>query len=223
MMFFSLFDALAVCMTSVENVAGETSSFTGFAALHTAMESEYMYLVVGIFASILFMGDYSSGSIRQIIGKGVSRGKYVLGTLFPVYFFSLILLLVTGSVSFLAATVFGDGVGNVPAQEWIWLVVANLIFVFMFTAFVMMVASYFRKISVTLIIALLTPSILAAFSDGVKYFSGKRWGLDPSSQLSKVIAVDAAFFDRLIPALIYLGIGCVFTYLSIMIVRKRDL
>ena len=223
MMIFSVIGAIAACMTGVENIEAEARPFTGYAALYTAMDSEYIFMIVGIFASIIFMGDYSSGSIRQIIGKGISRERYVIGTLSSVTFFSLVLLFISDSIAFIMGTVFGEGVGHVPAQEWIWPVVANLIFVFMFTAFTMLVVSVSRKISVTLVIALLTPTFLAGISDIVKHYTDRKWGIDPSSQLTRIMKQDTAFIDRLIPSVAYLAVGCLFVYLSIMTVRKRDL
>ena len=108
---------LTLLMKEVQAEMDETIILNGFSMISQGIEGDTMFMFIGILATLLFASDFSSGSIRQIIGKGIDRTKYVVGTLVSVSAFVLVMMAALFLSLFLSGSLLGDGIQDGRCQN----------------------------------------------------------------------------------------------------------
>ncbi|MBR0126838.1 MAG: hypothetical protein IJL99_01110, partial [Firmicutes bacterium] len=123
----------------------------GLSAMQNGFSDDYSLatMIIGIFAALMLMTDFSSGSISQIISKGTGRVMYVAGTQLSTTLCSLLMICVAYLTFFLMGTFAGDGTGIHSFTEVLWFAAWMTVLAFTTVAFVMMITVLFRKTSIS--------------------------------------------------------------------------
>jgi len=195
----------------------------GITTVRESVGGDMLLMVLGIFAALLFAMDFSSGSIRQIIGKGIDRTKYVVGTLVTIALYALLLMGTMMVILFVLGSVFGEGTGISGFSEIGWIIAGTLVFVTFFVSAVMFIACLSRKTSISLIFAILSISVVNIICQLLSLITKKNLLVDPGTMFSQVISAEATLSERIIPLVSYFILMLVFGFASIMVVRKRDM
>ena len=176
---------------------------------------DYIFIIVGILAALLLSIDYTSGSIKQIIGKGTSRIKYAIANCIVVSAAALIMMLVNYCVLYaFYSPVYGSkalGIGSVQELEIIIALTATVCF--MYTAFTMIIAFLSGKTSVTLITSMLMATVL------MNIVPPGKGAIDPIHLLRS----STVFNDWRITVGIMLIEGVLLLIASIVVLNKKEL
>jgi len=216
--------ATDVVIVSTTLQSKETEVINGFLSMYDALSGGLFLIFVGIYAAIAYSSDYSSKSIRQIIGKGTKRTVYTLGMLVTVTAVSLIIVAAAYASGFIKGTIFGSGVGSFNAAMMIKFVIAVLVFTFMYVAYTGLIANLTRKTTYTLLITIFTPPLLQMVMIIIKAVSKQDvLMLDPISMMDKAVTVGTPNGEYLTAVIVYFCAGIIFTYMSIIVAKKKDL
>lgn len=195
----------------------------GFDSMYEALSGGLYFLFIGIFASLVFTSDYSSQSIRQIIGKGTKRTSYTFGSIFTVFVLSLVIAAVAYVAAFLRGTFVGSGTGPFDGLMILRFVCAVLVFGFMYVSFTQLVANITRKTSWTLIIAIFAAPILQLCSFTLTALTEKKMFFDPITLMDLATSTSTAPADYLFAVIPYFCAGILLTCASIIVSDRKDL
>ncbi|MBP5492714.1 MAG: hypothetical protein J6Y08_07705 [Clostridiales bacterium] len=209
-------------LNSVPEGVSAQYEITGLSLLVSSVEGGIVYVIVGLLASLLICSDFSTQSIRQIIGKGTGKLNYTLGTLFTIFLFSMIVVLFYYLCTFGIFTVYCKKAGLNEWKQLLWLLLATFCATFNYTAFVMFVASLSKRVSITIPFAIMTPSILELV---VMTFSTKemvKYPLDLTTSFENILYATHKACPRIYSVLGLVALGIIFTILSIIVVKKKE-
>ena len=176
----------------------------GLSAMQNGFSDDYSLatMIIGIFAALMLMTDFSSGSISQIISKGTGRVMYVAGTQLSTTLCSLLMICVAYLAFFLMGTFAGNGTGIHSFTEVLWFAAWMTVLAFTTVAFVMMITVLFRKTSISIIAGIITPAFL-------KYPFAFRLTEEPS------------LAGRIVPIVTFSAIGILFCIISMLIFNHK--
>ena len=213
---------LTLLMKEVQAEMDETIILNGFSMISQGIEGDTMFMFIGILATLLFASDFSSGSIRQIIGKGIDRTKYVVGTLVSVSVFVLVMMAALFLSLFLSGSLLGEGIGSFHESNIGNVLLCVLVFGFFYVAYILLIVSSSRKVSISLIAAILTPTILNLITKGITLLTKKNFLFDPLTQMSTALSESATNAQRVTALVCYFIAGLFLCVASIIVIKKRD-
>ena len=216
----TVFDLIKVTTTLQSN---PELKIEGFTSTYDALSGGMFLLLVGIYAALVFSSDYTSLSIRQIIGKGTKRTAYILGSLLTVTVVSLIISSAAYVAAFLRGTFIGSGTGTFDGLMMIRFLVVIIVFGFMYVAFTALIANITRKTSLTMLISIFTPTILQLVAVSITSLAKIDVLYDPITMMDVATSVKTSTQDYLIAVIIYFCAGILLTYMSIIVGKKKDL
>lgn len=214
---------LTIIFKEMQSVSDEPVTVNGFAMIKNGLEGDMMFMFIGILVTLLFAVDFTSGSVRQIIGKGIDRTKYVLGTIVSMILLVVIMLVTVYASLFATGSLLGDGVGSPQDAKFGLLTLCVIAFGFFYVAFSMCIVTLSRKVSISLITVILAPSIFTLILQGITLITKKDCLIDPVTQMSRVLSDNASNAQILIPLVVYFAAGLLLCGASIMLLRKRDM
>lgn len=197
--------------------------YTGISTLRHALDGDFFFMIVGILSAIIFCLDYSSTSIRQIIGKGIDRTKYTLGSIITTFLTTMLPISLLYVTLFVIGSVHNKDMGPITFMDIVWLILCSLSAAFCFTSFNMVIASLSKKTSITVICAILSPTLVRLTVLLIGTLIKKDLPLDPIAAFTTIIDEGVPTATRLANFSGFMVMGLIFTGLSIMIVRKKDL
>ncbi len=157
----SIFVGLAIIQMVVYKMAETMNeaigAVTGIVGFVLPLEGDISYVFLGIFITIIMCQDFSTGSIRQIISKGVSRTKYVFAKYVAMVLVIALLMAVYSLICFIGFSIIG-GVGELNQEvikHLLLYVLGALCMILSYTAITEFVCILFKKNTITIPINLL--------------------------------------------------------------------
>ncbi len=188
----------------------------------TSMDGDIIFLIVGILGALLISMDFSSTSIRQIIGKGTKRLNYTLGTVLTSFMVSILpVFLMCLSLFVIGLIAFGQ-VGSTDTMTIVWVILGLLVSSFWFTSFNMFIGSLTKKTSLTVIFAILTPTLIRIFVALAEKAAKRELPIDPITALNNIVYQDVCTSTKICSVIGFVVAGLVFTILSIIVVKKKE-
>lgn len=118
LIFFSgalyLYDALSESAFNFEGV-------NGFSSYMVSFDMDLVFIIIALFAGSMITNEYVYGSIRQIVSRGLSRKKIILGQYLSIGISLSVIFVVTALLNGVVATCF-FGTGNI---DWLRAVIAT--------------------------------------------------------------------------------------------------
>ena len=215
-----------MCLSMLITQKQQGMEVNGISSMIYGCGGDVCCMLVGILASFLLCTDFSSGSIKQIIGKGVNRNKYTLASILSVAAMAFGLLLLLAALTFTMGLIFTGEVGLASGTSFIYFVLGLIVCALNYTSYVCLITMRFRKISISLIFAILSPSLLDIVARVFGSFAKSEDGaavISLNMHVANMISLDTAFSDRMIS---YGVMGCmtlVMAGLALYIFKKKDI
>ena len=200
---------------------------TGIDGLLTPLEGDLSYLIICIFITIIVGQDFSTGSIRQIIGKGTSKGRYILAKYIAMVCVSAIFLLLFSLIDFAAFSVLG-GIGEWNlhiVKHFLIFLVGAFSMILGYTAITEFICILFRKNTVTIPVNLMlilvggiTAEVLSFLTQNEIFI--KYWLPSMSASFGDF---DLQFGEKIIYIFIFLTIAVAFSAMSVWVFEKKDI
>ena len=170
--------------------------------------------------------DFTSDSIKQIVGKRASKTKYVIANHLVVTMSTFLMLAILIGVSILYSIIFGIGVDeyvDFNSRKDFFITLAGLAAVaFAYISFVMLIAFLSNKLSVTLILSIVASSILRGLFAIVSGTHLKLALISPQNALYYLAYTP--YSETYLSVIIgYFLAGIVLCGVSIAIFRKKEL
>ena len=171
--------------------------------------------------------DFSTGSIRQIISKGVSRTKYVLAKYVAMVLVIALLMAVYSLTCFIGFSIIG-GVGELNQEvikQLLLYILGALCMILSYTAITEFVCILFKKNTITIPINLLFILAGGMISQLAFYLTQnesfyKFWLANMSASFT---SFEVGFGEKLLYMEIFVVIASVFTWWSVFVFEKRDI
>lgn len=208
-------------------VAKELSGLTG---LSTCLADSTIFLVLAIFVSITTLNDFNSGCIRQIISKGTSRTKYIVGKYFAMSIVGILLMLFNMVCYFTAYSIIGGktglaGMDSELLRHLLLMLAGTVTFVLSYTAIIEFVSVLLRKTSSALVVSILLSTIVGSTIQILSIFMENATLLN--YWLTTMLINFGDFTVPVSTKLIYLavmgGSAVVFTIGNALVFNKRDI
>ena len=226
-----IFVALAIFQTVVVKIAVSMGkvmvSPTGIDGFVSPLNGDLSYIVIGIFVTIIMCQDFSTGSIRQIIGKGTSRVKYVFAKFIAMVIVISVLMAGYSVVCFLGCSLIGE-VGELASEVMKHLLVyvtGACCMILGYTAITEFVCILFKKNTITIPV-----NLLFIFVGGVVSQLGfqltenelfyKYWIANMSASFA---SFEIGYADKLLYMEIFIVIASVFIWWSVFVFKRRDI
>ena len=218
--------AATMCLTALISQKDLAADMTGASTMVYGCGGDVCCMMVGILAAFLLCSDFTSGSIKQIIGKGVNRNKYTLASILSVGVVGTGLLILLATLSFAMGYFYTGKVGAINGATFLYFVVGLIICALNYTSYICLITMRFRKISISLIFAILSPSLLDILS---RLFGSLVNHGEPATVISlnthvyRMISMDTAFADRMFS---YGVMGCMTFFmagLALYLFKKKDI
>ncbi len=207
--------------SQVSNAPADVT-ITGVQVLTGILDGGFVFVVSGILASLLICSDFTTQSIRQIIGKGTGRLSYTMGTLISVFLFCMIMILFYYLSLFGFATISFEKAGLDEWRTLLWLLLATAAMAFFYTAYLMFIACLTKRATITVPLAIVTPSLSELLVSSFATRSMKQYPIDPISVFNNIFLHDHKTCPRIYCAIAFIVAGIIFTILSIIVVKKKE-
>ncbi|MBQ5441353.1 MAG: ABC transporter permease [Firmicutes bacterium] len=189
-------------------------------------DGDFTIITIGVLAALLFTMDFTSDSIKQIVGKRASKTKYVIANHLVVTMSTFLMFAILIGVSILYSIIFGIGVDeyvDFNSQKDFFIAFAGLAAVaFAYISFVMLIAFLSNKLSVTLILSIVAPPILRGLIAIVSGIHPKLALISPQNALYYLAYTP--YSETYLSVIIgYFLAGIVLCGVSIAIFRKKEL
>ena len=201
----------------------EQAPITGM-SMFDALSQSFIYLFLVVFANNILSADWTSSSVKQILGKGTNRVKYCIGSMIVAGILTFIYAVFMQGTGFLFGCVLGNGVGAVLDNFWL-IFVGYLLIAFNFVSIIMFLYCFIKKsaavimiVSFLPIVSDLTASILLATTNNenvafVSYFK----------LMEDVIHLNPDSTQSVISYIILGAITIIFAAASVLTFRKEDI
>lgn len=197
-------------------------AITGADIVIGCLDGGFIMVLIGILASLLICADFTTQSIRQIIGKGTSRLSYTLGTIITCSVFCLGIMLLYSLCNFGFGAAYYGQAGLDKWKTLLWLLLAIVCLAFFYTAYIMFIASLSKRASVTIPLAVVTPSLSELLVMSFATKSMKQYPIDPLAVFNNIYLHDHKICPRIYSAIALIVAGIIFTILSIIVVKKKE-
>lgn len=180
-----------------ENIASMISitgnkGLCGLDGITVPLNGDLSYIMISIFVTLIMGHDFTSRSIYQIIGKGISRSKYVMAKFTAMICINVVQLAIYSLLCFLGySMLFGVGGFNVQAANLLVVYfIGALSMIIGYTAIMEVICVLFKKINITMPICILFVFIGGMASQIILYITqedtlSKYWLTNMSSSFSQ--------------------------------------
>lgn len=197
---------------------------TGLLRMLSALNNIYVIVLFGAFISVFVCGDYGNGVAKNIFTKGYSRAKLFFAKYLTTLAASLGLALLGFLTGFIAGTAFWKA-GSGWGLRVIGLLALQLLTICAYNAFFNFLASWLKRVGMTLALSIAIPIILPMIFMLIQLFSelegslSKYWLAGNLETFSRLNSDSSALVTGLLISLAYLA---VFTVLGWLLSRKRE-
>lgn len=217
----------AVVYGSFAASANMEVEITGILGILTPLEGDFSYIIISIFITIIVCQDFSTGSIRQIIGKGSRRANYVFAKYIAMILVVAVFMLAASIIDFIAFSMIGE-VGEFSSEVIVQLVIFALgafSMILGYTAITEFICIVFKKNTITIPLNLLfifaggiVAQLTYYLTENEKFY--RYWLPNMSASFGDF---DIAIEEKIIYIAVFLGLAVVFSSLSAIIFTKRDI
>ena len=211
-----------VGVTMASNMKAEGNVVTGVDVVFNSYGGDVCAMIVGILATFILCMDFTSGSIKQIIGKGVNRVKYTMASIFSVSITATIMLALLGLISFGFGIVIFGHTGSIEISSLGYLILGLIVIALNYTSYIAMITMAFRKISISLIFAILSPSLLDIFVRLISPVTDASV-LSLNENVEKMISVETAFGERMASFGVMGILTVIMAVVALSIFKKKDI
>lgn len=148
---FAVFIVLMAMGFSDEPITG--------ADMFKALSETFIYLFITVFINNIISADMTTSSVKQMLGKGVDRTKYCLGTILVAGISTYIFTVIMQFAGFGMGTLIGNGVGNFDIKSAGFSLLGYLVIIFNFTALILFLYTFIKKSAGVIMIASFMPII----------------------------------------------------------------
>lgn len=135
-----------------------TGNLSGLSSILTAITSANFIMISGIFIALFVCTDYDNQTIKNIYSRGFSKAKVYISKLIVCLCAVVVMFVITLGVSYAYGnSAFGT---NADAGNYLGLFLGQIVLVLAYSAFVFAISSIFRKIGVSIALAILGPSLI---------------------------------------------------------------
>ena len=155
--FFAMAILQAVAFASIASIEEMIGKITGIIGLMTPLDGDISYIVISIFITIIVCQDFSTGSIRQIIGKGSSKVKYILAKYIAMVLVVTVFMAAYSLIDFAAFSIIGEtGTFNATVMQHLCIFMLGAFSMILgYTAITEFICIAFRKNTITIPLNLL--------------------------------------------------------------------
>lgn len=214
---------LTLIFKEMQNSSDEPIPVTGFSMISNGLEGDLLFIFIGILVTLLFTVDFSSGSIRQIIGKGIDRTKFLLGTIVSMTIHVAIMLATSYASLFVSGSLLGEGIGTLQGSNFGRMTLCVIVLGFFYIGFTMCIVTLSRKVSISLITVILMPSMFTLIVRAISVFTKKDCPIDPVTLMSRILEGNLSSTWILVSLVAYFVAGLLLCGASIMLLKKRDM
>lgn len=200
-----------------------TAKMGGIGAFANIYNQEFYLIFVTLFMGGVVANEYTNSTIRQVVSRGLSRTKILLGQYLALSLVMYIISLIPGICCMITGIIRG-GMGDVSIPQLILTLAAPLAVSLGYGAICVFMAQLLRNggmaIGITVLIifvgeiAVTILGFLTKMDVFTKYWLGNI--------LVKSFAYDGALGTQAKFIVIWLGIGVVMTGVNLLLFNKRD-
>lgn len=210
-----------------ETMNDNIGELTGIAGFVSPLDGDFSYIFLGIFITIIMCQDFSTGSIRQIISKGVSRTTYVFAKYVAMVLVAALLMAFYSLICFIGCSIIG-GVGELNQEVVKYLllyVLGALCMILGYTAITEFVCILFKKNTITIPINLLFILAGGLISQLAFYLTQNKvcykfWLANMSASFT---SFEVGFGEKLLYMEIFVVLASVFLWWSVFVFKRRDI
>ena len=206
-------------------ILGFQVGFSGRRYLLTALGSNNLTLLLGIFIALFICSDYVAGTAKNVIGRGFSRGKFIAAKEVLTLAGTGLFCLVAWGTSFVLATAYW-GAGTDWSLTDVYRLAIQFVSVLAYAAFFSFLSFLFKKSGAAIALNIMAPvlvslglSIVDIFTKKLKFNFSDYWLANCLSVSSDVNAKTADLTRCGITAGIYV---VVFVLLTHLLFSRRD-
>lgn len=205
---------------------GPDIEITGKYFLMTAISGSSIGVFLAIFTSLFICGDFSSGTIKNVLSRGYGRSNYLVSSFIAAFWAASIMTLICLLSGFTAGTLLGE-LGTGWSASLIPILLVQLLIVFAFTSIYTAIAFLLRKTGAAIAVSVLTSTVVSLITSLIDVwffrestFRTSDYLLSPvMSSVSNVSVSTEVLLKSAICAAIYLLVGLVLSYIAF---RKRE-
>lgn len=225
-MFFAVRNTSAMSADGLIVAANKGIDFTGKYFMMTAVSGSSIGTILAIFISLYICGNFSSGTIKNILSRGYSRNKLLVVSNIASFTVAVIMTFICLVCGFVMGSLLGK-IGTGWSAGLIPILLAQLLTVIAFTSVYTAVAFLVRKtgaaIAVSILISIVT-SLVASLLDVLLFkdaaFKTSDYLLTQVLTNVSSISVSSEILAKsIICAAVYLLIGL---FISFVAFRKRE-
>ena len=193
--------------------------------MFNALSETFVYLFITVFINNIISADFTTSSIKQMLGKGVDRTKYCLGILFVAGISTFIFIVIMQFAGFGMGTLVGRSAGSIDIESVGFSLCGFLVIVFNFTAFILFLYTIVRKSAAVIMIASFMPIITdlgGMFVGAVTHNEKLAHYTSYLNLMSDVTIISPDSKQNIIAYAILIGMTIVLTAAAVIIFRKED-
>lgn len=199
---------------------------TGVRGITVPLDGDISCSIIGIFATIFICQDFSTGSIRQIIGKGSSKVKYVLAKYITLVMAITVFMILYSLIDFVAFSLLGE-IGEINQDVLLHLLVfalGSFSMILSYTAIMEFISIAFRKNTITIPLSVMFLVVGSIITQVLYYITEnenmyKYWLVNMSANFGNF---EIGINEKLTYIVILVIVAIVFNGLSSFIFQKWD-
>lgn len=211
-------------MASMEEMIGQ---ITGIRGMMTPLEGDLSYIIISIFVTIIVCQDFATGSIRQIIGKGCSKIKYVFAKYIAMVLVIVVFMASYSLIDFVGFSAIGS-VGDFNSESIKQIMIFGLgafSMILGYAAIIEFICILFKKNTIAIPLSLLFTFVGGMVAQLIFYFTEneKIFQYWLSNMSASFCVFEVEISQKMIYIAIFLVIAIVFSALSAFIFHKKDI
>ena len=212
---------------------GTLFSYSGLKYLVSACNGTNMVIFLAIFVTIFVCGDFTEGTIKDVVSRGFSRCQIFYAKSIIISLGSCVFAVLSMLVSFVAASI-AFGVGNDFETSVIVTLLVQLLGIIAYTMMDVLLAVLFTKLGGALTLGILSPMILPLIFQPldllVTFLSDRNSDVSNeffsrftiSTNMSKISDLGVEGKDLAFAATIFVAFIVLFGFLGILSIRKKE-
>ena len=197
---------------------------TGMDMFDTFSQS-FMYLFLVVFANHIISADWTSSSIKQILGKGTDRVSYCIGTMFVAVILTFVYEVLLMIAGFALGSVVGEGIGVVDIKSVGFILGGYLLISCNFVSIIMFLYCFIKKSAAVIMIVSFMPII----SDLLSTIVIGMTGIENAAYISyfklmeDVTRANPDSTQNVVSYVVLTAITIFFAAASAIVLRKEDI
>lgn len=217
------FAALLVLMARYLS-GDEAEPVTGM-EMFNALSQSFMYLFMVIFANHILSADWTSASVKQILGKGTDRVKYCIGSMIVAGILTFVYYIGMAAAGTALGTVLGEGFGVFDIKSFGFRIGGFALISINFVSLIMLLYCFIKKSAAVIMIVSFLPIVSDVLSMLVVGLTGKEFGtyLSYFTLMDNILFVNPDPTQNVICYSVLGSLTVIFAVAAVLVFRKEDI